>query len=479
MKAIQYIIITTIAAVTVMFSSCDLLQNDGTVNPNVDEEAFLNSPNAMQSWVNGTEKSFALAIGEYCQLMEILSDNYHNNYSRSSNVFDIPQLLNTDNDVEDLQRYVGLLRESAAYAFNVVVKHDSKFTREQQFKMHYIKAYAYILAGEHFTGLPVEKGGQVKTWRENLELALNSLDNAMQLAESNKDKAFIHTLIARVHYRLGNKDQATQHATAALEASSDMVKQVQFDGDNNVSNIAQEAIWGNWFQPLPRLDFLDPKYFMTTSNEQRPITIAKSEEDYLILAEAQLANGNLQDAATQLHKLLKLVKARPVKENLDDKLDNRFNGGTRRYPNSADYMVAASKDDPFRPNLVQERVKTTFVRVPYISGTSVDDAMIDQCKTVDEMLELVYLMRQEIFFAEGRRVADLGIRLPLCEEESVAHLQASKEFTQALIPEFIPLNRGMDDFDMDEQNKRVTIRYNMNRVIVQNKFSPFVAPFFH
>ena len=479
MKATQYIIVSTITAISTLLGSCDLLQSEGTVNPNVDENSFLNSPNAMQSWVNGTEKNFALAIGSYCQLMEILSDNYHNNYSRSSNVFDIPQLLNTDNDVEDLQRYVGLLRESADYAFNTVAKHDPKFTLQQQFKMHYIKAYAYLLAGEHFTGLPVEKGGEVKTWRENMELALNSLDNAMKCAESDDDKAFIHTLMARAHYRLGDKAQAVQHATASLAASGSMVKQVQFDGDNNVNNIAQEAIWGNWFQPLPRLDFLDPKYFMTASSEQRPITIAKSEENHLILTEAELAEGNMAGAQAQLHKLLELVKTRPVKDALDDKLDNRFNGGTKRYPNSADYVVAASKDDPYRPHLVQEREKTTIVSVPYISGTSVDAAMIDNCKTVDEMLELVYLMRQEIFFAEGRRVADLGIRLPLCEVEAAAHPTAAKEFSQAVIPEFIPLNRGLDDFEMDEVNKRVTISYNMNRVIVQNKLSPLVAPFFH
>ena len=79
MKATQYIIVSTITAISTLLGSCDLLQSEGTVNPNVDENSFLNSPNAMQSWVNGTEKNFALAIGSYCQLMEILSDNYHNN----------------------------------------------------------------------------------------------------------------------------------------------------------------------------------------------------------------------------------------------------------------------------------------------------------------------------------------------------------------------------------------------------------------
>ncbi len=478
MKSTRYILISFLAIVAAMFTSCDLLQGEGTVNPNVDENTFLHSPNAMQTWVNGTEKNFALTVGSYCQLMEILSDNYHNNYSRSSNTFDIPLLLNTDSDIEDLQRYAGQLRESANYAFNTVAKYDKTFTDVQKCKMHYIKGYSFILAGEHFTGLPTENGGEVKSWQENLKLALACLDSALKYAPDADEKAFIHTLLARTHYRMGSKEQATHHALTSLKIKGDMLKQVHFDGNNNVSNIAQEAIWGNWFQPLPRLDFLDPKYFMTVVNEQCPIVIAKAEENYLILAEASLADGALADAKKLLHELLEVVKKRPVKTDIDDKLDNRYNGGTKHYPNSADYVVAASPADPFRSRLVQERVKSTLVTVPYISGTSVDIDMIEACNGVDELLELVYLMRQEIFFAEGRRVADLGLRLPLCAVEA-AKVSNAEPFVKALIPNFIPLNRELDEFDMDEQNKRVTIHHNMNRVIVQNKASEHVAPFFH
>lgn len=37
----------------------------------------------------------------------------------------------------------------------------------------------------------------------------------------------------------------------------------------------------------------------------------------------------------------------------------------------------------------------------------------------------------------------------------------------------------MDEFTMDEENKTVVIKYNMNRIIVENKSSEYVAPFFH
>ena len=92
--------------------------------------------------------------------------------------------------------------------------------------------------------------------------------------------------------------------------------------------------------------------------------------------------------------------------------------------------------------------------------------------------ELVYLMRQEIFFAEGRRVADLGIRMPVCEVEA-ANTPSAADYLEALIPSFIPLNQGMDEFVMDENAKEVVIRYNMNKVIVENKSSEYVAPFFN
>ena len=459
-------------------ASCELLEPGDIVNPNVDEEAFLQSPNAMQTWVNGTEKNFALGIGAYCQLMEILSDNYYNNYSRSSNVFDFPRLLGTDDDVKDLQRYVGNMREAADYAFNKVARYDKNFTDEEKFKLYYIKAYSFILSGEHFTGLPITDGGEVKPWNEHLQLALANLDHALPLAGTDADRAFIHTLKARTYYRLGDKANAVAEAEASLTASADYVKQVMFDGDNGVNNVAQEAIWGNWFQPLPRLDFLDPKYFMIKSNEQRPICIAKAEENHLILAEAALADGNVTDAKLILHRLLALVNARPVQTNLDDHLEGRFNGGTKHYPNSSEYVVAASSDDPFRSGLVLDRQTPHLISVPYISGTSVSGDMIDRCTTVDETLELVYLMRQEIFMAEGRRVADLGIRMPVGDVEA-AHTPSARGYTEALIPPFIPLNHGLDDFTMDEATRRVTITYNMNRVIVKNKNSEYVAPFFH
>ena len=178
-----------------------------------------------------------------------------------------------------------------------------------------------------------------------------------------------------------------------------------------------------------------------------------------------------------MRQLLSLVTSRPVQEGVNDQLEERYNGGYKRYPDNSAYRVAASEGEPFREGLVLDRKAPALVSIPYVSGTSVTEEMIDGTSGIDETLALLYLMRQEIFFAEGRRVADLGIRLPVCEVEA-ANTPSAADYMEALIPSFIPLNYGMDSFAMDADAMEVTIAYNMNRIIVENKASEYVAPFF-
>ena len=461
---------------SILMGSCDLVTPDEIINPNVDESAFLNSDNPMETWVNGTEKEFALHMSDFVELMEILSDNYFNNYTRSSKVFDVPQLLYTDADVTKLQRHLGALREMADYGLKTVASADSKTTNGERFRLLCIKAYSFLLAGDFFRALPIENGGEVVTWDGQMKKAMEVLDEALPLAQSNEERAFVHTLYARAAYRTGNRELSANHAKEALSNSKDFYRQVLFDSKNGVLNGAQEAIWSDWFQPLPRLDFLDPKYFQMTSTDQSPITIAKSEENYLILAEAALATNDLSEAKTQLSALLKLVKSRPIQTGINDQLEGRYNGGLKSFPNNPDFRVQASPTDSLRAGLIIDRRPPFLISIPYISGTSVTQAMIDGLNNHDSALELVYLMRQEIFFAEGRRPADLGIRLPLCEVEA-ANASNASEFTNAWIPQFVPNNYGLDEFKIDETAKTVTIAHNMNREIVKNAHSADVAPF--
>ena len=457
-------------------ASCDLVTPDDIINPNVDEDTFLHSDNPMETWVNGTEKELALRMSDFVELMEILSDNYFNNYTRSSKVFDVPQLLYTDADVTNLQRNVGALREMADYGLTKVAAADPNTTQADRFHLLYIKAYSMILAGDFFRALPIENGGDVMEWNGQMRQAMEVLNEALPLAENDTDRAFIHTLYARAAYRVGNREEAVSHARQALTHSKDFYRQVRFDSKNGVLNRAQEAIWSDWFQPLPRLDFLDPKYFQLTSTDQCPITIAKAEENYLILAEAALASNNLTEAKQHLTALLQLVQSRPVQTDINDQLEGRYNGGLKSFPNDPTYQVQASPTDSLRAGLIIDRRPPHLINIPYISGTSVTQSMIDGLENHDSALELVYLMRQEIFFAEGRRPADLGIRLPLCEAEA-ANVENGATYIEAWIPSFVPQNYGLDDFTVNDEAKTVTITHNMNRIIVENAHSKDVVPF--
>ena len=457
-------------------ASCDLVTPDDIINPNVDEDTFLHSDNPMETWVNGTEKELALRVSDFVELMEILSDNYFNNYTRSSKVFDVPQLLYTDADVTLLQRNVGALREMADYGLTKVAAADPNTTAADRFHLLYIKAYSMILAGDFFRALPIENGGDVVEWDGQMQKAMEVLNDALPLAQNDTDRAFIHTLYARAAHRVGNREEAVSHARQALTLSKDFYRQVRFDSKNGVLSRAQEAIWSDWFQPLPRLDFLDPKYFQLTSTDQCPITLAKAEENYLILAEAALASNNLTEAKQHLTALLQLVLSRPVQSGINDQLEGRYNGGLKSFPNDPTYRVQASPNDSLRSGLIIDRRPPHLISIPYISGTSVTQEMIDGLDNHDSALELVYLMRQEIFFAEGRRPADLGIRLPLCEAEA-ANTGSGAAYTEAWIPSFVPKNYGLDDFIVDDEAKTVTITHNMNRIIVENAHSKDVAPF--
>lgn len=466
--------LTSSSLLVLVLSSCSLIEPGDTQSPNVTDDTFLSQPNAMRTWVNGVRKNFAECMGDYAQLMEILSDNYYNNYTRSNRVFDVPELKTNDEDVKQLQRYVGNLRESVDYAFGTVLHHDPNITVAEKYDLFTAKTFSQILAGEFFTSLPDATGGEPVDWRTHLTEAVALADSVLSYAATDSARAFAHTLKARVYYRLGRADEAVSEARTALQLSDDFCVQLTFDGANSVNNVAQEAIWGTWFQPLPRLDFLDPKYVQITSTYQSPVTIAKAEEDYLIIAEALVCEGRLEEARAELNSLLSLVARRPRLRGVDDHLEGRFNGGSRHYPASSLYAVAASAADSLRHGLVLDR--TQPIDVPTISGTSVSKAMVDATQGQDALLELVYLLRQEIFFGEGRRPADLGIRMPVCDVE-VANMKNPGDSDQPVIPPFIPLNGGMDDFTMDDGNHTVVIRYNMNRVIVENKQSEYVVPF--
>ena len=75
--------------------------------------------------------------------------------------------------------------------------------------------------------------------------------------------------------------------------------------------------------------------------------------------------------------------------------------------------------------------------------------------TADALNELIYTMRQETLFGEGRRSADMGIRLPLSEVEYVTQGNLPESYTQVFIPAYLDSIKSDIDLRTD-LNARMT-----------------------
>lgn len=367
----------------------------------------------------------------------------------------------------------------ANYGLNTVIPADEDATDEDESFFLFCRAYAEILTGENFVALPEESNGAAVTWKEQLTDAVTDLDNAISLTSETSYQQTYTLLKARVYRMLGDGDNAVTYAKQVL--SDDILYQVEYDGENDVNNDMQTAIFtstSNMFAPLPRLDFLDPKYFHTGSSTtgQKPVSIVKTEEAYLILAEVYAVSDKIESAKSTLKSLLSDVIANREISQLDDSNDTRTGSIRDDYPTTA-VKVRFSSSDTLRSGYVLDRQAGDITAYP-VSGTKVTDADIDNASSEDDMLYIIYRMRQEIFISEGRRMADIGIRFPISQTEQQNNPNIEEgEYTTAQIPSFIPLDGAMDDFSTDAESRNVTMTYDMNQVIVDNKTSEYVLPF--
>ena len=61
-------------------------------NPYITEDVYFDTENPTKSWVNGLKRQMALTMNTILTNTELVSDNYFNNYTLYSKVFDIPQI---------------------------------------------------------------------------------------------------------------------------------------------------------------------------------------------------------------------------------------------------------------------------------------------------------------------------------------------------------------------------------------------------
>lgn len=465
-------------------SACELFDPTDVVNPNLTEDAILGTANPMISWIGGCERQLALISNAAVTIAEIASDNYQNTRTFYNQNLDKLNILFTDVDMNTLQFAMHRLREMADYGLNIVAPADPSTTQDQLAKLHVYKGLASLLSAEYFKALPGAPSGVLLSPAQHLQKAVDEFTTALTLATDQVTISTATLARARTHYWLGNAVDAINDAQAAITASPSFLLTVEFDATNAPTSTIQNALFDRGtfddLQPLPRLDFLDPKSFFISASVESATPFLKIEEAHLIIAEAQLAQNNLAGAKTTLSNLLTVVASRPV-VNLNDNVEGRTEAAPGSRPNNNAVQVAASALDPLRAGLVRNRNGAgVTVPVPTVSGTSVTDAMITALITEDEALELLYLMRQEIFIAEGRRMTDMGIRFVVSEVEALANsnIPAGDASTISSLPSFIEgIKTELDAFTYDANANTTIITHNVNKILMQNKAATTVLPF--
>lgn len=473
-------IITYIAAVF-LISGCnsdfsDVVDFKQVTNPNLSESSVVGLPNSSALWKSGIEREISRTLNEILILAELGSDNYVNIQTYFSQFMDNMDIRTTDPDIRDTQNEIARVMRMAEYGIATVGPNDPDYSAATEAEFNFYLGYARLLAGMYFSKLPQETLGAPITSDELYANAITSFNAAISL----NPLAEYHLAKARANYYLGNKSEAVAAATAAISEDADFLRSAEYDELEGPSNRMEDALYerGTFddFQPLPSLDFLDPKYSFVDANVDPSVHYLKAEEAYLILAEANLSDGNVAAAQQNLTNLLALVATRDVRE-VDESGETRGNQSNAVDDSTRPSSSAVTVNG--RSGLILDR-DNGDVSIPSVSGTSLTASEIAAMGADDAGLALIYRTRQEIFIAEGIRFVDMGIKLVINENEILQNENISDgdAGTVAVVPSFI--NAVKDDLDgitFDAANNAAVTTVDVTALLIQNKTSDSVVPF--
>jgi hypothetical protein len=466
------------AALLASVHGCDFLDPTEVENPRTTDEDLAQATEPTRALLPGLRAQFGRAVSAVVTLTEVVSDNYSIQGTGIDKALDEPGLVspNAMNGTGVTGPYWNLqeLRALAEFVLDDIVPADDTATPDQVAEAQYYRGMAYLMLAENFVGAPLERDQPAVPAADLLETAITSLESSIAT-----DDAFAlpaRAALARAHRIAGNAAEAQAAALQVIAADPSFAFIQEFDVnsvDNGPHNfLVQRAL--QEMQPLPRLDFLDPKY----TTEESGIPVAKAEEMHLIVAEAELSAGDWAGARDRIALAVEAALARAGEDFADN--DLRRNADLSIRPRDAEILVRADESSPFRAGLVLDRPGT--LETPAISGTSLDPDSIRALPTGahDEIHHALHLARQEILFLEGRRMSDLGIRLPvmLREIDTNEAIDDGDAATVVVVPSYVPARDGMDLYSPASpyagsnppvlQTDRITINVDMNRVLVQN-----------
>ncbi|WP_405383978.1 hypothetical protein [Maribacter sp. LLG6340-A2] len=450
----------------------DVIDYKEVENPNLSETSVVGQPNSASIWLSGLERQLANVFNETLILSELGSDNYVNTQTFFNQFMDGLAIQITDPDMRDTQRQIQRLRELAVFGIDQVGPGDPNYNAETEAEFNYFEGISYLFSAMYFSALPQEPVGVPLTSAEHYQNAINAFDIALSL----NAKPEYYLAKARANYYLGNKSEAVEAATMALSLNDSFLRSVNFDQSNEPRSFFEDALYARAtfddLQPLPTLDFLDPKYSFLSPEEDAPVHFLKAEEAYLILAEANLSDDDIASARGNLNALLDLIATREVR-SIDDSIEQRSQVDEGSRPDNAAVVVNG------REGLVLDR-QSGDVDIPSVSGTSLTSADISAMQDDDAGLSLLYRTRQEVFIAEGIRMVDMGVKLVIDENEILINenINEGDLGTTPVIPSFISaVVPDLDAFTYNPETGVATTTINLNDILVENKSSDQVVPF--
>lgn len=460
-------------------SACDFLDPTDVENPRTTADDLARAEEPVRALLPGLRGQFARMVGSQVVISEVTSDNYSIHGTGISGVWDDPRTIQTT-DMNLTGFATGIywnaqeMRALGDFVLEDIAPGDATATDGQLAEVHYYRGMAYLLQGENYTHVPVERDGPALPASELLQRAINDLDASLTRSPGGEFALAARAALARAHRALGNAGAAVQSAQQALNADPTFVRQQLFDAStiDNQPHIFLVVRALKEMQPLPRVDFLDPKYL----SREAGIAVAKAEEMHLILAEAELAAGNLAAARTHLADAIQLALDRGNTPFVDD--DERLNADLTERPRRSDLLVQADPQSAARAGLILDRPGAE-IPIPTISGTSLNPDSVLALEGAEETWHAFHLARQEILFLEGRRMSDMGIRLPMMlrEVDQNNTIDLGSPGTVVVVPDYIPPNDEMNRFDPAApapDDEVVVMRYDVNRILAQNQVSPFL-----
>ena len=216
------IFIQTVLIGSISLMSCDIFDfNEPDPNPNLSEDAILNSANSMAGWVLGIQRQFIEVHNGYVVMSSLMTDNYDFQGAQVNSALNIPEAQPSFIEMYEMLQPLHQLREQAKYGIETVSKRDENSTADQIALCNFFIGFSHLIQAELFTMAVLEPDGVPASPADAFTAAATSLKAAHDGTSDAELKTRCLYALARAHYGAGNKTEATQYASQALASDAD------------------------------------------------------------------------------------------------------------------------------------------------------------------------------------------------------------------------------------------------------------------